>query len=70
MTQNDTSEEKSVRYAYSKLSDTWYRVHDWEHVEGNRIIANSKEEVAREEVPQEWLDATEERPLDATDPER
>lgn len=54
--------EENKRYAYSKLTDTWYVVHDWEHVEGDKIIANGKEEVDRDEVPQEWIDATDETP--------
>ncbi|ELY68886.1 hypothetical protein [Natrinema versiforme] len=57
--------ETDDRYAYSRLTDTWYRVFDYDHVEGDKIIANSKEEVAREDVPQEWLERIDERPLQA-----
>lgn len=64
-TPENTDSDDAERYAYSRLSDTWYIVHDWERVEGDKIIANSKEEVPREDVPQEWLDATDERPLEA-----
>lgn len=56
------SEPQDDRYAYSRLSDTWYRVFDYEYVEGDKIIANGKEEVPREDVPQEWLESIDDRP--------
>lgn len=49
------------RYAYSLLTDTWYRVSEWEDLGDGKIQAKGKVEVPREEVPQEWLDATVER---------
>lgn len=49
------------RYAYSALTDTWYRVTEYEELGDGQIRAKSKEEVPREDVPQRWLDATEER---------
>lgn len=58
---NDTCTDGTERYGYSTLTDTWYRVTDWKDLGDGKIQAKSKEEVPREEVPQEWLDATEER---------
>lgn len=55
-----------TRYAYSRLTDTWYRVYDYEHVEGEKIIANGKEEIDRDEVPAACLEATDERRLEET----
>lgn len=52
-------------YAYSRVTDTWYRVTEYDRVEGEKIVAKEKVEVDREAVPQAWLDATDERPLDA-----
>lgn len=49
------------RYGYSSLTDTWYRVTEYDDLGDGKIIAKSKEPVDREEVPQAWLDATEER---------
>lgn len=54
-------------YAYSKLTDTWYQVHDYEHVDGNKIVAKSKTEVPRAEVPDDVLERTDERSYDAED---
>ena len=55
---NQTNTE---RYGYSILTDTWYRVTEWDDIGDGRIQAKSKEEVPREDVPKEWLEATEER---------
>lgn len=55
MTENDTN-----RYGYSQLTDTWYRVTDWDDLGDGKIRAKSKEEVDREDVPREWIEATEE----------
>jgi len=60
---NDTSTDVTERYGYSKLTDTWYLLHDWEDLGDGKLRAKSKEEVPREEVPQEWLEATDEQPL-------
>jgi len=49
------------QYGYSRLTDTWYRVTDWEDLGGGKIKAKSKKEVSREDVPQEWIEATKER---------
>lgn len=49
------------RYAYSGLTDTWYRVTEWDDLGDGQIRAREKEQVDRDEVPQRWLDATEER---------
>jgi hypothetical protein len=57
--------ENGDRFAYSRLTDTWYRVYDYEHVEGEKIIANGKKEIPREDVPAACLEATTERPLEA-----
>lgn len=48
---------KECRYGYSEMTDTWYRVDDWEDLGDGEILATSKEEVPKEEVPQEWIDA-------------
>lgn len=54
--------EAGQRYGYSNLTDTWYCVDEWEVVDAEKghIIAKSKTEVARENVPQHYLDAVEE----------
>jgi len=45
-------------YAYSELTDTWYRVHDYEEVGPNgKIVANGKTEVDVEDVPERWQKA-------------
>jgi len=45
-------------YAYSELTDTWYRVHDYEEVGPNgKIVANGKTEVNQEDVPEHWQKA-------------
>lgn len=49
------------RYAYSMMTDTWYRVSDYEDLGGDQILAKSKEEVDREDVPQAWIEAVDER---------
>ncbi len=61
------SAESDDHYAYSKLTDTWYRVFDYEHVAGDKIVANGKEEVPRSEVPDDVLARTDDRPYDAED---
>jgi hypothetical protein len=60
MTENQVAEQ---RYAYSKLTDTWYLVREWKVLDAEKghILAKDKEEVDREEVPQHWLDGVEER---------
>jgi len=52
------------RYCYSRLTDSWYRVTDWEDLGDGQIRAKSKDEVDREEVPQKWIEATDERSRD------
>jgi hypothetical protein len=52
------------RYGYSRLTDSWYRVTEWKDLGDGKIQAQSKEKVPREEVPQEYLDATKERGYD------
>ena len=47
-------------YAYSKLTGTWYEVFEYEDKGDGKIVAESKREVDREDVPQEYLDATKE----------
>lgn len=54
-----------VRYGYSQLTDTWYRVTDWEDLGDGKIRAKSKEEVDRKEVPQEAIQAIDERSFKA-----
>ena len=44
-------------YAYSRLTDSWYLVDDYERAgDDGRIVAKSKQPVDRENVPQEWID--------------
>lgn len=47
------------RYAYSELTNTWYRVTEYDDLGDGKIYAKSKERVGREDVPQPWLDAIE-----------
>jgi len=47
------------RYAKSPLTGSWYRVSEWEDRGGGKILAKSKEEVSRDEVPQEWIERIE-----------
>jgi len=54
--------EQEERYGYSRLSDTWYRLDEYVELGGGKIQAKSKTKVPREEVPQEYLENTEERP--------
>lgn len=49
------------RFAYSLMTDKWYRVTDWDELDDGQIKAKDKEEVDRSEVPQDVLDATKER---------
>lgn len=51
------------RYGYSRLTGRWYRVTDWEDLGDGKIVAKSKEEVPREEVPEAFLEATNEDDL-------
>lgn len=48
-----SSEGQTARYGYSDLTDTWYRVTEWEDVgDGTgKMIAKSKEEVPEVAVP-------------------
>jgi hypothetical protein len=57
------SGEIDHRYGYSRLTDTWYRVDDWEvhNEEKGQIVAKSKNEVDRDDVPQHWINGVEER---------
>jgi len=51
------------RYAYSRLTDTWYRVDQWEwrNKAKGQIIAKSKTEVNRDDVPEKWTKGVAER---------
>jgi len=55
-----TDTEHGERYGFSRMTGTWYRITEWEERDGEHIVARQKEEVVREDVPQEWLDATDE----------
>jgi hypothetical protein len=45
-------------YAYSELTDTWYRVDDYEEAgPDGKIVANGKTEVDQEDVPEHWQKA-------------
>jgi len=50
------TENKREIYAKSQLTDAYYRVTRWVHVEGDKIKAREKEEVKRKNVPNEWLE--------------
>jgi len=52
------------RYGRSPITGTWYRLHDYEDLGDGKVVAKGKTEVSREDVPQHWIDATEERDLD------
>ncbi|ELZ05305.1 hypothetical protein [Natrialba aegyptia] len=52
--------EHGERFAYSRLTDTWYRVTAWTDLGEGRIQSHSKEAVDREEVPEEWTEGVEE----------
>jgi len=47
-------------YAYSRLTDTYYRVTEYDDLGGGQIRAQSKEKIEREAVPEAWLEALEE----------
>jgi uncharacterized Zn finger protein len=47
-------------YAYSPLTETWYRVWQYDRIGDGQIRATDKEAVDRGEVPQRWIEATEE----------
>lgn len=53
--------DDDARYGYSIMTDTWYRVSEWERIDDESIRAKSKEPVEREDVPEKWLDAVTER---------
>ena len=61
---SESSIAQGERYAYSRITESWYRVTAWKDLGDGKIQAQSKEEVPREEVPKEYLDATEERGYD------
>ncbi len=45
------------RYAYSRITDTWYRVTAWEECGEGKIQAKNKEPVEPSDVPDEWREA-------------
>jgi len=51
------------RYAYSRLTDTWYLVDEWEwrNKSKGQIVAKSKTEVDRGDVPEKWIKGVAER---------
>ena len=61
MTETPSGEDN--RYAYSRLTDTWYRVDEWEwrNEAKGQMIAKSKTEVNRDDVPQKWISGVQER---------
>jgi len=62
MTDNEQLDQSDTkRYGYSRLTDTWYQVTDWKDLGDGKIRAKSKEKVRREDVPQKWIEATDER---------
>jgi len=52
--------ETGERYAYSEVTNTWYRVTEWDGLGDGKIQAKEKEPVDRDEVPQDVLEATDE----------
>jgi len=60
---SETSSGEGERYAYSRLTDTWYRVDEWEwrNKPKGQMIAKLKTEVNRDDVPQKWISGVEER---------
>jgi hypothetical protein len=53
--------ETGIRYAKSPLTGTYYRVTEWEDRGDGKIVAEQKHEVDRDEVPEVWLAALDER---------
>jgi len=51
-------------YAYSKVTDSWYRVSEYEQKDGDKIIAKEKREVDKDDVPQEWINAIDDTPFE------
>jgi len=48
-------------YARSPLTGNWYRLDEYEDLGDGKFRAKEKTEIDREDVPQQWLDATEVR---------
>jgi len=48
--------QRGERYARSPITGTYYRVTAWVEYGGRKIRAVNKEEVAKEDVPEEWLE--------------
>lgn len=48
--------ESGERYAKSPLTGNYYRVTKWKDLGGGKIQAQQKEQVDREDVPDEWLE--------------
>jgi len=44
------------RFAKSPLTDTYYRVSEWEDLGDGYIRATEKTPIAREDVPEDWLE--------------
>lgn len=64
-------DEEGVRYAKSYVGEQWYRVTEWEEIDEEpengrqRIVAEEKEPVDEEDVPDQIIEAyeqEEERP--------
>lgn len=58
----DGSAGGDERYGYSPVTDQWYLVTDWIDLGDGEMQAESKVPVERDEVPEEWLGAVDERP--------
>lgn len=52
---------KPTLYGYSPFTDTWYSFSEYEEAGDGVRVTGQKTEVDRDDVPQEWLDATDER---------
>lgn len=57
--------ELGIRYGQSPLTGHWYRLTEWDTLEGGNIQAIDKEKVSPEQVPQAWIEQTEGRVDDA-----
>lgn len=59
-------DEEDVRYANSYIGEQWYRVTEWEEIDDEpqdgkqRIVAEEKQPVDQEDVPDQIIEAYEE----------
>jgi len=58
---SDSENQSGVCYAKSPVTGNWYRVTEWEDRGDGKIVAEQKQQVDKDDVPEEWVAATEER---------